>query len=75
MAHIQIKTNGDDRHRVCVIVDGVDMAEHILADGFSINCPPGPSEEWSVTMTVCAESLDVDLPDAVLDAVRSERVA
>lgn len=75
MAHVQIKAGSGIPGSGQVIVDGVDMTDCILAEGFAINCPREPSGQWSVTMTLAADSLDVDLSDAVLNALRVEREA
>lgn len=71
MAHVQIHQNSDGSGRV--LVDGVDLSMHILADGFRIeNLGGGKTDPARVHMTVVADTLDVDLPEAVIEAVRQD---
>lgn len=64
MAHVQIKAGSGIPGSGQVIVDGVDMTDDILAEGFAINCPRHVDGVWSVTMTVIATSLDAEFDNA-----------
>jgi hypothetical protein len=56
-----------------IIVDGVDITQHCLVDGFQIgNTGDGPHDEWYVQVRFGIESLDVELPNAVLRALRDQ---
>ena len=69
MAHVQLrKQEGDSR--VEIVVDGVDMSDHVYRDGFAlVRVGEGEGEEWGVRMVVAADAFDIDLPDAVLAAL------
>lgn len=74
MAHVEIKS--DDKYTMAtkVIVDGVDISRHIYAEGFGlVRVGEGEFQCWGVQMVVVPDSLDIDLPDAVIGAVRAER--
>lgn len=60
---------------VRVLIDGHDLTRSIHADGFEVNFPPAPGGEVSVTMTIAATTLEMNLPEAVILATRSEGVA
>lgn len=75
MARVQFRTgpattNGQIAQ---LIVDGTDITDHVLAEGFEIkpSKPGDPTAEWIVQMRISAH-LDVDLPDAVVSATRAE---
>lgn len=70
---IRIGTTEDDKRPACVVIDGVDMTDHILATGFAVQLPNHPHERAVVTMSIRADRLDLDLPEAVIDAVAVER--
>lgn len=78
MAHITIKTKTDaSRSGLSIVVDGVEMANTIYVDGFSID-PGDPANGLPpvVTMRVAADDgFECDLPDAVVEAMRAEDVA
>lgn len=65
MAHVQIASEADGGY--VVTVDGVDISHAVLAEGFNVEFETTPAR---LHMTVLAETLEVDLPDAVLDALR-----
>ena len=68
MAHVEIRS-GDDRTSLTVIVDGVDLTAHIFKEGFGlVRVGEGSDAEWGVRMIVAPDVLDIDLPDAVLQA-------
>lgn len=66
MAHVQIR-QGDSRLSLQIVVDGVDLSKHILTDGFGL---VQVGDVWGVAMVLVPDALDVDLPDAVVEAVR-----
>lgn len=78
MTHVEIrygvdKTSADDRG-ACVKVDGVDITRAVLAEGFAVDFNRDPSQPHhaTVTLRLRADQLDLDMPDAVLDAIRHE---
>lgn len=68
MAHVEIKPNAEGGSHV--IVDGVDIGNHVLADGFAIH--PNDNLGFTVSLTIFARTLDADLPESVIEALRSE---
>lgn len=65
-------TNG---HRAELIVDGVDITERILAEGFKIDRTGlGEFDQWYVQVRLPVDSLEVELPEAVVRASREEHV-
>lgn len=67
MAHVQIASEADGGY--VVSVDGVDVTHAVLARGFAVEFPPIEDGPALVHMTVLAETLEVDLPDAIVDAL------
>lgn len=72
MANVRIKFDPKGKTRadrfVCE-VDGVDLSAHVLAHGVAVDLGDG-RHEASVTLTLAAESLDLDLPESVVTASR-----
>ncbi len=69
MPHIKI--HAEDGKPPSILVDGSEVNRMIMAEGFSIDT--GDCMEFrppTVTMVVAADVLDIDMPDAVLSAVR-----
>lgn len=54
------------------IVDGVDMTPHTLREGFRIELSEDYFQPARIHCTIAADTLEADLPDAVLEAVRAE---
>lgn len=48
-----------------LIVDGVDMTNKVLIEGFAVDLQAG-----TVTLVVAADELEIDLPDVVVNALR-----
>lgn len=70
MAHVQIR-QGDSCEKLQIIVDGVDLSMHVFTEGLGlVRVGEGEFQEWGVSMIVAPDSLDIDLPDAVIQAVR-----
>lgn len=69
MAHVKItqeKATGPLR----IEVDGVDLTNHVYNEGFGlVQVGEGPFTEWGVRMIIAADALDIDLPDAVVEAI------
>jgi hypothetical protein len=73
MAHVEIKQ--DRIGTTQVVIDGVDVSRAILREGFSVQ--PSNDGTWLVTLSVRADRLTADLPDAVIAAAletEAERV-
>ena len=69
MSHVEIKKV--DGHPPVLLVDGVNLSNSVLADGFKIEFADDRDRFAAyVHMTVAAEVLDADLPDSVLVAIR-----
>lgn len=79
MASIQFRTGSAATNglQAQIVVDGADITRHVMADGFSIgpSRPGDPNSEWVVRMTLVARPIDVDLPEAVIEATRSDGAA
>lgn len=77
MAHVQIRSGDNGPMTLKVIVDGVDLTDHVYTEGFGL-VQVGEDPEfraWGVRMVIAAETLDVDLPDAVVQALRASEPA
>lgn len=68
--HVRIGRNADGGH--CIEVDGVDVSFKVLKDGFRVEFADEPHLPDLVHMVVAADSLDIDLPAAVIEAMRTE---
>lgn len=68
MTHIQYRR--DHQGRGTLAVDGFDLTPHALAKGFEIEIPEDLAQQAVVRVTLVADTLDVDLPDAVVEALR-----
>ena len=71
MAHVSIRigvVEGDDR-AACVLVDGVDITKSVLAEGFAVEFVNDATPYAVVSMRLRTDRLDMDLPQAVLDAI------
>lgn len=68
MAHFSL-TPGDDGG-YSTMLDGFDLTPYLLREGFSIRPESDASfpDRMRVTMTISVDKLDVDLPDALVDA-------
>ena len=75
MAHFELRigqrsTNGKIAE---IVVDGKDITDSVLVRGFSIEpLDPGPAGIWVVKMMLSPTSIDVDIPDAILEVLRAE---
>ena len=73
MAHVQFRTgDATTNGKIAqLVVDGVDITDHVLAEGFEIKSskPGDPNAEWIVQFRVSAH-LDVELPAAVVYATQ-----
>ena len=71
MTHVQIRNHPTmDGHQI--LVDGHDLSTAVLADSLrvtAVGSPTGP-DEIRVSITIAADTLDVDLPEAVIQAMR-----
>lgn len=70
MAHVQVSL-GESPDALKVIIDGVDMSAHIYKTGFGlVMLEDGTSlSQWGLSMVVALESLDLDIPNVVIEAV------
>jgi len=66
MAHLQLTYGGSETQ---MVLDGVDITKAVLVDGFAIDFGKGDGKPAVVSMKVRVDRVDVDLPDAVLEAV------
>lgn len=67
MAHVQITAS---MGKVKVIVDGADITGSVLAEGFGVTLDDLGRQPALVHLTLMPKSLELDLPDALLDALR-----
>lgn len=73
MAHVQIR-QGESRETLQLIVDGIDLSMRVFKEGLGlVQVGDNDSREWGVSMIVAADELDIDLPDAVIQALREDR--
>lgn len=75
MSHVQIHRK--DGGGYAVTIDGVDLSNSILHDGFSIEPADirradGSVLGWEVRLRLFADRLDADLPDSIVIAERDE---
>lgn len=70
MAHVQI-TAGPGETKL--LVDGVDITESVLAEGFGIDFSKVPAGPVVVSMKLRTDRLDLDLPDSIIDALAGDR--
>lgn len=70
MTHVKISTLPNGAHSL--VVDGVEMNKKILAEGFAVELSTDLGQPDRVHMIVAADVLDLDLPDAVVTALRQE---
>lgn len=66
----KIEIYKDDRDRWVVLVDGVNMASAIADGGLRIEFPPEDAYPLA-HMTLRARELNVQLPEAVIEAVEA----
>lgn len=70
MAHIQIRIGDGGSPALKIVVDGVDLSNHVYTEGFGlVRVGEDDYAEWGLSMIVPIESLDIDLPDAVVKAL------
>lgn len=75
MAHVQIHANprgkqGGDDPVFRMVVDGVDITDSVLGDGFSIEWPDDLTYLPAIiNLRLSADVLDLDLPQSLLDAI------
>jgi len=53
-----------------LLVDGVDMTNAVAQDGFSVSQPHRFGPSFQVTLKLAPGSVDLDLPDCVIKALR-----
>lgn len=74
MANIQLRT-GDattNGHRAQLIVDGTDITDHVLSEGFRVGrTGTGPGDEWYVQVRLVG-NLELDLAEADLRVARED---
>lgn len=76
MAHVILRagsaaTNGRPAE---LIVDGQDITEHVLHEGFEIGVTESepPAAQFYMQIRINVETLEADLPDAVIEALGEE---
>lgn len=72
MTHVQFSNSPGDPERFKIVVDGVDLSMAVLRRGFRIETTEDDFAPPSVTMIVGADVLEVDLPEAVIVALREQ---
>ena len=69
MAHVQLVSENGETH---LIVDGTDITDAVLAEGFSITpAPGGIPGEFRVNVTLRADRIAADIEHAVVKAMKS----
>lgn len=71
MTHVKIHYEGDVGN---VTVDGFDLTPHMFKHPFAVKFATGPDDETEVHITLAADALDIELPDAVLETLVREPV-
>lgn len=72
MAHVRIRSGEGVPATASIEVDGVDISRHVLAYGFGVEFPEEPDGVAHIKCRIVAKSLDLDLPGAVIEALRAE---
>jgi len=72
MAHVQIKMGPDGG---TLVINGHDISRDVLAQDFRLALSTDPGVPSVVHFAVRATTLDVDLPNAVIEALRAPEVA
>jgi hypothetical protein len=72
MTTVRITQPAPDGEGTSIVVNGVEMREHILAGGVTVQ-RIGPSLPALVTLTIVADELDVDLAAADVVVVGADR--
>lgn len=75
MAHVQIKTGPGVTGVAQLIVDGKDISREVMAEGLAVEFPTDPDGVVVLHLRLPVESLDLDLPEAVIEAARHSEVA
>lgn len=70
MTHLQIKSTEDGA--LSVAVDGHEIGMHILAEGLDLELPTAPGQRALLRCVVVADTLDAELPQALIAATRAE---
>jgi hypothetical protein len=70
MANVQIKCGSDVKGCLQIIVDGHDLSNDVLVEGFHIETPNDPDGFAQVHVVIAADTLEVELPEAVVNALR-----
>ena len=71
MARVQVRRDADSG-TVQLLVDGHDLSNAVLTEGFVIVPYGAGTTRFLVRLTVRADELDADLPDSVIEALRSD---
>ena len=70
MAHVQIRSGDNGAPSLSIVVDGVDISQNVYTEGFGlVRVGDGEFQQWGLSLIVPVESLDLDLPDAVVSAL------
>lgn len=70
MTHVELKTSSAG---TSLVVDGVEITPHVLHEGFSIT--PAEDGKLLVSLTIAADAVDADLPNAIVQALQATEVA
>lgn len=69
MAHVQISMGEGVPGTARIEIDGVDVSKIVAVDGFGVSFPNDPGGVATVTLPVIPSRLDIDLPDALIEAL------
>lgn len=69
MTHVTLNRTKGGGHRL--VVDGFDMSMHVLAEGFRVEVSDDPARPDLVHLVIAADTIEADLPDSVISAVKA----
>ena len=70
MTHVMLSRNSNGTHTL--LVDGIDLSMHVINEGFRVEVAEAIDQPDRVHMVIAADTLEADLPESVITAIRCE---
>ncbi len=74
MAHVQFRSGSATTNDLPVqlLIDGADITTSVLSEGLALDLgDPAVGVKPKITLVVACDTLDVDLPDSVVDVIHA----